>query len=108
MAPKQGVRKRPAAGSHETLCDLQPGFLLDEATALDRRALDLQCFTKPLFLAQNQSQFHLPTTPEVELLASALKPDDAAYNLYVGMVTFQPGSCRWTSELQSVELPTGR
>ena len=38
MAPKQGVRKRPAAGSHETFSDLQPGFLLDGATALDRRA----------------------------------------------------------------------
>ena len=38
MVPKQGMRKRPAAGSHETLCDLQPGFLLDDATALDRRA----------------------------------------------------------------------
>ena len=38
MAPKQGVRKRPAAGSHETFCDLQPGFILGEATALDRRA----------------------------------------------------------------------
>ena len=68
------------------------------------RALDLQCFTKALFLTPNQSKFHLLTTPEVELLVSALKPDDAAYNLYVGMVTFQPGSCRWISELQSVEL----
>ena len=38
MAPKQGVRKRPAAGSHETFCDLQPGLLLDDATALERRA----------------------------------------------------------------------
>ena len=38
MVPKQGMRKRPAAGSNETLCDLQPGFLLDDATALDRRA----------------------------------------------------------------------
>ena len=38
MVLKQGMRKRPAAGSHETLCDLQPGFLLDDATALDRRA----------------------------------------------------------------------
>ena len=38
MAPKQSVRKRPAAGSHETFCDLQPGFLRDDATALDRRA----------------------------------------------------------------------
>ena len=38
MVPKQGMRKRPAAGSHETFCDLQPGFLLDEAAALDRRA----------------------------------------------------------------------
>ena len=48
----------------------------------------------------------------MELLVSALKPDDAAYNvyvnLYVGMVTFQPGSSRWNSELQSVELQTGR
>ncbi len=38
MAPKQGSRKRPAAGSHETFCDLQPGFLIDDATALDRQA----------------------------------------------------------------------
>ena len=38
MAPKQGVRKRPAAGSHETVGDLQPGFLLDAATRLSRRA----------------------------------------------------------------------
>ena len=38
MAPKQGVRKRPAAGSHETFGDLQPGFLLDDVTALGRRA----------------------------------------------------------------------
>ena len=38
MAPKQGVRKRPAAGSHETFRDLQPGFLIDDATALDRQA----------------------------------------------------------------------
>ena len=38
MAPKQGVRKRPAAGSNETLGDLQPGVLLDDATRLDRRA----------------------------------------------------------------------
>ena len=37
MAPKQGVRKRPAAGSHETFGDLQPGFLLDDATRLERR-----------------------------------------------------------------------
>ena len=70
----------------------------------DERALDLQCFTKALFLTKNQSKFHLLTTPEVELLVSALKPDDAAYNLYVGMVTFQPGSCKCISELQSVEL----
>ena len=38
MSPKQGLRKRPAAGSHETFGDLQPGFLLDDATRLDRRA----------------------------------------------------------------------
>jgi hypothetical protein len=38
MAPKQGLRKRPATGSHETFGDLQPGFLLDDATRLDRRA----------------------------------------------------------------------
>ena len=38
MAPKQRVRKRPAAGSHETFGDLQPGFLLDDATRLHRRA----------------------------------------------------------------------
>ena len=33
MAPKQGVRKRPAAGSHETLFDMQPGFPLEDASA---------------------------------------------------------------------------
>ena len=38
MAPKQGLRKRPAAGSHETIGELQPGLLLDDGTALDRRA----------------------------------------------------------------------
>ena len=38
MAPKQCPRKRPAAGSYETFGDLQPGFLLDDATRLDRRA----------------------------------------------------------------------
>ena len=38
MAPKQGVRKRPAAGSHETFGDLEPGFLLDDRARLDRRA----------------------------------------------------------------------
>ena len=63
---------------------------------------------KSIVFDQSQSRFHLLTTPEVELLVSALKPDDAAYNLYVGMVTFQPGSGRWISELHSVELQTGR
>ena len=43
----------------------------------------------------------------MELLVSALKPDDAAYNLYVGMVTFQPGSGRGISELHSIQLSTG-
>mgnify|MGYP003317523840 CR=1 FL=1 len=38
MAQKQGVRKRPAAGSHETFGDLQRGLLLDDATRLGRRA----------------------------------------------------------------------
>ena len=38
MAPKRPARKRPAASSHETFCDLQPGFLSDDAIALDRRA----------------------------------------------------------------------
>ena len=38
MAPKQGVRKRPAAGSHETFGDLEAGFLLDDASRLARRA----------------------------------------------------------------------
>ena len=38
MAPKQGMRKRPAAGSHETLDDEQPRVQRDDATALDRRA----------------------------------------------------------------------
>ena len=32
---------------------------------------------------------------------------DFTYNLYVRMVTFQPGSSRWISELQSVEFQTG-
>ena len=38
MAAKQVVRKRPAAGSHETLGDLQPGFVLTDGVALHRRA----------------------------------------------------------------------
>ena len=38
MAPKRPARKRPAAGSHETFGDLQPGFLLDDADRLDHRA----------------------------------------------------------------------
>ena len=38
MAPKQGMRKRPAAGSNETFGELQPGLLLDDSAALDRRA----------------------------------------------------------------------
>ena len=71
---------------------------------LRRRALDLQNFTKPLFLTKNRSKCNLLATPDVELLVSVLKPDDVEYNLYVGMVTSQPGSCRWISELQSVEL----
>ena len=59
---------------------------------------------KSQFLTQSQCKLNLLATPDVELLVSALKPDDVAYNLYVEMVTFQPGSCRWISELQSVEL----
>ena len=38
MAPKQGMRKRPAAGSNETVGDLQPGLPLGDGAALDRRA----------------------------------------------------------------------
>ena len=38
MAPKQGMRKRPAAGSNETVGDLQPGLSLGDGAALDRRA----------------------------------------------------------------------
>ena len=38
MAAKQVVRKRPAAGSHETFGDLQPGALLSGAAELGRRA----------------------------------------------------------------------
>ena len=68
------------------------------------QALDLQCFTKPLFLTQNEPQSNLLATPEMELVVPALKHDDAAYNVYVEMVTPQPGSCRWILELQSVEL----
>ena len=73
---------------------------------LERRhlALDLQTPTKPLFLTPKHSKCDLLATPDVELLVSVLKSDDVAYNLYVGMVTFQPGSCRCISELQSVEL----
>ena len=40
----------------------------------------------------------------MELIVPTLKHDDAAYNLYVDVETFQPGNCRWISELQSVEL----
>ena len=75
---------------------------------MQARALDLQHFKKSVFLTQNQSKCHRLATPDVVLLVSALKLDDAAYNLYVGMVTFQPGSSRRNSELQSVELQTGR
>ena len=67
-------------------------------------ALDLKNLTKSPFVAQSLSKFHLLATPDVELLVSALKPDDLAYDLYVEMVTFQPGSSKWISELQSVEL----
>ena len=69
------------------------------------QALDLQNTTKPLFSTQKRSKCYLLlATPDVELLVSVLKSDDVAYNLYVGVVTFQPGSCRCISELQSVEL----
>ena len=47
---------------------------------------------------------NLLVMPDVELLVSVLKPDDVAYDLYVGMVTLQPCSRRWVSELQRVEL----
>ena len=68
------------------------------------RALDLQTPAKPLFLTQKHSKCYLLATPDVELLVSVLKSDDVANNLYVGMVTFQPGSGRCISELQGVEL----
>ena len=55
-------------------------------------------------MAPNRSKFHLLATPDVELLVSVLKPDDLAYDLYVEMVTFRPGSSRLLSELLSVEL----
>ena len=71
-------------------------------------ALDLQNLTKPLFSTPKRSKCYLLATPDVKLLVSDFKPDDVAYNLYVGMVTFQPGSGRWISELHSVELQTGR
>ena len=38
MAPKHGMRKRPAAGPHETFGDMQPWVQLDDAAALGRRA----------------------------------------------------------------------
>ena len=44
----------------------------------------------------------------MELLVASLKLDDFAYNVYVGVVAFRPGSYWWISELQSVELQTGR
>ena len=59
---------------------------------------------KSPFVAQHRFKFHLLATPDVELLVSALKPDDLAYDLYVEMVTFQPGSSRWTSERQGGQL----
>ena len=59
---------------------------------------------KTIVLTQNQPQSHPLATPEMELTVPALKHDDAAYNLYVDMETIQPGNCRRTSELQSVEL----
>ena len=103
-----GWRQSKACGNAPRLARTRRFSICSLAFHLKTLALDLQCFTKALFLTKNQSKFHLLTTPEVELLVSALKPDDAAYNLYVGMVTFQPGSGRWISELHSVELQTGR
>ena len=46
----------------------------------------------------------LLATPDVELLAFDLRLGEFAYNSYVGMVTFEPDSSRWISELQSVNL----
>ena len=57
-----------------------------------------------MFLTKKRSKCYLLATPDVELLVSVLKPDDVAYNLYVGMVTSQPGNSKWISELQCVEL----
>ena len=71
-------------------------------------ALDLQTNTKPLCLTRKHSKCDLLAMPDAELLVSVLKSDDVVYNLYVGMVTFQPDSCRCILELQSVELQTGR
>ena len=59
---------------------------------------------KTIVLTQNESQSNLLATPEMELVVPALKHDDAAYNVYVEMVTPQPGNCRWILELQGVEL----
>ncbi len=42
--------------------------------------------------------------PIVELPYIGLRMDDSAYILYVEMVTSQPGSCRWISELQRDKL----
>ena len=42
--------------------------------------------------------------PIVELPYIGLRMAGSAYNLYVEIMTFQPGSSRWISELQSVEL----
>ena len=42
--------------------------------------------------------------PIWELPYIDVKTVDSAYNLYVEMMTFQPGSSRWISELKCVEL----
>ena len=46
--------------------------------------------------------------PIVELPYIGLSMAEVTYNLHVEVGTSQPGSSKWSSELQSVELQTGR
>ena len=73
-----------------------------------RRAIYFQNPNNSLFFDRRSPRCYAVATPGVELLATNLNLDDVAYNLYVGMVTFRPDGYEWISELQGVELQTGR
>ena len=55
-------------------------------------------------IALRLTQRFPPARPIVELPYILLRIEDSAYNSYMEMATFQPGSSRWTSELQGVAL----